>query len=110
MKAGSFTVWTIPADPKPKQNYILVIQVDLPKALRLRKYPMRDLYGSVKGTDGYRLQLPHPDSRRRRGFLPIKNGKVELLVPVHGGDNLVRDRIKVGSRLLDESQDLELVF
>ena len=111
IKAGSFTVWSVPADPRPKQNYVIVIRVDLPETLRLRKYPMRDLYGSVKGTDGYRQQLPHPDSRRRRGYLPIRNGQVELLVPVPGADKqLVRDRIKVGSRLLNESQELTLVF
>ena len=31
-------------------------------------------------------------------------------MPVLGGKNLVKDRIKVGSRLLNESQELELVF
>ena len=111
IRAGSFTVWTIPADPAPMQNYLIVIRVDLPEnLLRGRKYPLRDLYGYVRGTDGYRKQLPHPDARRRRGFLPIKNGQVELVVGVKGAEGKVRDRIKVGSRLLNESQELQLVF
>ena len=110
VKAGSFTAWTIPTDPRPRQHYLIVIQIDLPDHLKLRKYPKRDLYGSVKGTDGYKKQIPSDNARERRGFLPIRNGKAEIVVPVLGGKNLVKDRIKVGSRLLNESQELELVF
>ena len=111
VKAGSFTAWTIPPDPRPRQNYLIVIQVDLPPELRLRRYPKRDLYGTVKGTDGYRQVLPANDARDRRGFLPIKNNKTQIVVAVPGAkEKLTKDRIKVGSRLLNESQELELVF
>ena len=111
VKAGSFTVWSIPPDPRPRQNYLIVIQVDLPPELRLSKYPKRDLYGTVKGTDGYKQQLPSNDSRQRRGFLPIRNNTVQIVVPVPGAkQKLVKDRIVVGSRLLSEKQELELVF
>ena len=110
VQAGSFTAWTIPPDPRPRQNYVIVIQVDLPENLRLRKYPKRDLYGEVRGTDDYRQRLPGDGFADRTGFLPIRNGKVQFAVAVPGADRLVKDRIKVGSRLLKESQTLELVF
>ena len=110
VKAGSFTVWTIPADPQPRQNYVIVIQVDLPESLRLRRYPRGDMWGEVRGTDGYKQRLPSDDPRLRRGFFPVKNGKAHVMVPVLGAEKLVKDRIKVGSRLLNESQELELVF
>ena len=111
VRAGSFTAWTIPPDPRPRQDYFIVILVDLPDHLRLRKYPKRDLYGTVRGTDGYHQQLPSNDVRGRRGFLPIRNGKAQIVVKVPGAKvKLVKDRIRVGSRLLNETQDLELVF
>ncbi|NNJ27989.1 hypothetical protein LzC2_41000 [Planctomycetes bacterium LzC2] len=110
IRKGSFTVWTIPPDPRPGQTYVIVIEVDLPEELRLRRYPKHDLYGEVKGTDSFRMRLPGDDFRDRKGFLPIRNGKAQLSVPIPGAASLVKDRIKVGSKLLKESQTLELVF
>ena len=107
LRAGSFTVWTVPPDPRPGEHYAIIIEVDLPPELRLRRYPKRDLYGEVKGSDNYRQRLPGDD---RNGFLPIRNGKVQYAVAVPGAERLVKDRVKVGSRLLKESQTLELVF
>ena len=110
VRAGSFTAWTIPADPRPQQNYVIVIQVDLPAALRLQRYPKKDMWGEVRGTDGYLQRIPSDDPRGRRGFFPVKNNKAQVLIPVLGAERLVKDRIKVGSRLLNESQTLELTF
>ena len=110
IRKGSFTVWTIPPDPRPLQGYMIVIEVELPKDLRLRRYPKRDLYGEVKGTDSYRSRLPGNTQAERSGYLPIRNGKVQLIVGIPGAESLVKDRIKVGSKLLKESQTLELVF
>ena len=89
---------------------MIVIEVELPKDLRLRRYPKRDLYGEVKGTDSYRSRLPGNTQAERSGYLPIRNGKVQLIVGIPGAESLVKDRIKVGSKLLKESQTLELVF
>ncbi|MFH5802459.1 hypothetical protein [Alienimonas sp. DA493] len=110
IRKGSFTVWTIPPDPRPMQDYAIVIQVDLPEKLRLRRYPKHDLYGMVKGTDNFTMRLPGNNLADRKGFLPIRNGKVQFVVGIPGAESLVKDRIKVGSKLLNESQTLELVF
>ena len=110
VRKGSFTVWTIPPDPGPRQDYAIIIEVDLPDELRLRRYPKRDLYGEVKGTDNFRMRIPGNNLRDRAGFLPIRNGKVQYTIGIPGAERLVKDRIKVGSKLLDESQTLELVF
>ncbi|MEM9701579.1 MAG: hypothetical protein AAF907_03955 [Planctomycetota bacterium] len=110
IRKGSFTVWTIPPDPRPRQDYAIVIEVDLPEELRLRRYPKHDLYGEVKGTDSFRMRIPGNDFRDRKGFLPIRNGKAQLVIGVPGAERLVKDRIKVGSKLLKESQTLSLVF
>ena len=110
IRKGSFTVWTIPPDPRPMQDYAIVIEVDLPEELRLRRYPKRDLYGEVRGTDSFHKRLPGDNFQDRIGFLPIRNGKVQFVVGIPGAESLVKDRIKVGSKLLNESQTLELVF
>ena len=110
VRKGSFTVWTVPPDPRPRQDYAIVIEVDLPEELRLRRYPKRDLYGEVKGTDNFRMILPGNELRDRAGYLPLRIGKVQFVVGIPGAESLVKDRIKVGSKLLKESQTLELVF
>ncbi len=48
---GSFTVYTIPADPQPKQDYDVVIEVKLPASAT--NYSASDLSGCVIGTDKY---------------------------------------------------------
>ncbi|MEM1062625.1 MAG: hypothetical protein AAGJ97_09920, partial [Planctomycetota bacterium] len=53
---GSFTVWTVPSDPEPRQNYVIVIEIKVPK--RVRQYRRSDLSGVVIGTDDYRQPLP----------------------------------------------------
>ncbi|QDT17474.1 3'-5' exonuclease family protein [Alienimonas californiensis] len=110
IRKGSFTVWTVPPDPRPMQDYAIVIEVDLPEKLRLRRYPKHDLYGMVKGTDDFLMRLPGNSLADRRGFLPIRDGKVQFVVGIPGAESLVKDRITVGSKLLNESQTLELVF
>lgn len=110
IRKGSFTVWTIPPDPQPRQDYAIIIEIDLPEELRLRRYPKRDLYGEVKGTDNFRMRIPGNDLRDRAGFLPIRNNKVQFVVGIPGAERLVKDHIKVGSKLLKESQTLELEF
>ncbi|MBT4868423.1 MAG: hypothetical protein HON53_25215 [Planctomycetaceae bacterium] len=101
---GSFTVWTVPEDPAPGQNYLIIIQVKLPK--KITRYRRSDLKGTVVGTDGYRQYIPGV----RRGYLPVKENKAQLAIFVPAAASLVRDRIEVSSRILKEKQKLEIEF
>ena len=126
---GRFTAWTIPIPkrrgdtpqpgdaPREGQDYHIVLEIQLPKTVR--RYSASDLQGVVIGTDGYRLKLPfrtwyYVDGQLRPvrpgGRLPIVDHRVQILVHVPGAERLVRDRIMLGSRVLAETQRLELVF
>lgn len=127
VQKGSFSVWTVPKDPLPNQEYKIVIQVRLPKVVR--RYRARDLTGQVEGTDGYRQKIPWDplwkgrsdvaltvrDGRlvalRKEGFLPIRNRVSQLIIRVPPANKkLVRDTITIESRMLKEKQVLEIVF
>lgn len=101
---GSFTVWTVPEDPGPLEDYTIVIQIQVPS--RIRRYPRRDLSGIVIGTDGYRKYLPG----QGRSILPMRNHEAQLQVKIPGGSRLVRDTIRIESHLLDEKQEIEIIF
>ena len=104
--AGNFTVWTVPNDPEPGENYRVYVRIKLPK--RIRRYPVGDLEGTVIGTDKYRQEIPGPTRRRH---LPVKKHETQFFVVVPGARELVRDRIEIRSlRILDEKQELEIVF
>ena len=126
---GRFTAWTIPikqrAGEKPKpgdspragQAYHIVIELELPKTLR--RYSVNDLVGVVVGTDNYHLELPRQTFYylngklrpvRRGSRLPIVDNRVQVLVFVPGAERQVRDRIRLASRRLAESQQIDLVF
>ena len=126
VRKGSFSVWTVPTDPRPGQEYRIVIQVRLPKSVR--RYRAMDLSGDVLGTDDYRQQIPW-DPRwvrrtdvaltmrngrlvplRRGDFLAIRDRLTQLVIRVPPARRLVRDRITIRSRLLKEQQVLEIVF
>jgi len=126
VKKGSFSVWTVPKDPLPEQEYKIVIQVRLPELVR--RYRAMDLSGEVEGSDGYRQQIPWDpkwkgrtdvaltirDGRlvplRKGGFLPVRDRITQLVIRVPPAKRLVRDRIKIRSKLLKEQQLLEIVF
>ena len=46
---GSFTVYTLPEDPKPLQDYSIIVQMELPS--NLDNYDPRDMFIYVQGTD-----------------------------------------------------------
>ncbi len=48
---GSFTVWTIPEDPSPDENYQIQIQVEYPGDVSTIE--RGDLSGCIIGTDGF---------------------------------------------------------
>ena len=121
---GSFTAFTIPANPKPGETYAIVIEVRLPEDIR--KFRVADLSGEVKGSDRYTQKLPF-DSRvpNASGYpaenqkikpltastiLDVVDNKVQIVVKVPGAARLVKDTIKIRSRKLKEEQELTLVF
>lgn len=121
---GSFTAFTIPAAPQPRQAYSIVIEVKLPDDVK--KYRVSDLSGKVRGTDGYEQKLPYDTRTPGAAGYPVPGGsikrlesstildvvknKVQIVVRVPGGARLVKDVITIRSRRLKEDQELELIF
>lgn len=121
---GSFSAWTVPEDPEPRKDYMIVIRIRLPEKTRL--YRISDLSGKVEGSDFYVQHLPFDPNRKDLGArserggqvirlrssdrLRVINNHVQIMIPVMGGDSLVRDTIHVRSRMLKEDQTLEIVF
>ncbi len=120
---GSFAAWTVPADPKPREDYLIIIRIKLPAALKT--YRVADISGEVTGTDAFRLVIPfdqrRPDATRteRSGkVVPVKqtdllrivDGHAQIVVSIPGAAALVKDSIRVKSKLLKEEQSLEIEF
>jgi len=130
VKAGSFTAWTIPIaeilgekttagdNPRPGQDYHIVIQVKVPT--KRKSYRIADLSGKIVGTDGYVQVIPSQaffqddEGRMVRAKigrrLPIVEGVVQIIIRVPGAHALVKDTIRIKSKLLKENQKLELIF
>jgi len=122
---GSFTVWTDPEDPEPRQEYDIIIQIKLPK--RVKRYRSSDLSGSVRGSDKFYQVIPWdpkaPKSPRfpgrrgklkflkKNGYLPIKIGLTQLVIRIPGALKAqVEDEIEIHSETLKEKQTLKIVF
>ncbi|WP_339747384.1 hypothetical protein [uncultured Rubinisphaera sp.] len=105
---GSFTAWTEPNDPKPGEDYKIVITIRLPD--RVKRYRATDLSGQVVGTDGYKQNVPGPEYRRGTVYLPVVNRHAQLIVEVPGGAARVQDTIVIRSTTLKEEQKLEIEF
>lgn len=101
---GSFSAWTVPEDPEPGMPYRIVIQLRLPDKIEV--YRPADLRGMVIGTDGYRQTI----YIRNREPVPVVDNTVQFELRVPGASKLVRDTIRVESRILREKQVLEIVF
>jgi hypothetical protein len=101
---GNFTVWTVPEDPEPRQSYIIVIEIKLPK--KVTRYPLKDLSGLVVGTDGWKQPIPG----KSQGFARVVDHKTQLEIMVPGARRLVNDTIRIRSRILKEQQVLLIVF
>ena len=121
---GSFSAWTVPEDPEPRKDYMIVIRIKLPEKTRL--YRISDLSGTVQGSDDYSQYLPFDPEKPDYGARTERSGQivklrsssrlrviknhVQVMIPVKGGDTLVRDTIHVRSRMLKEDQKLEIEF
>lgn len=106
---GSFTVWTVPDNPEPRQNYKIYIQVKLPS--NTTSYLRSDLTGSVNGTDNYFRDI----GREVKDFLygdifTFEGTTATLVLSIPGAETLVKDSIRVHSQLLNEEQDIAIVF
>lgn len=101
VKKGSFAAWTVPEDPKPGEDYKIVIQVKYKQ--KSQKLNPNDITGSVIGTDKFRLMIsPHTSE-----VIPEAN---QVVVYIPGAAARVRDTIRVYSAMLKENQRLEIVF
>jgi hypothetical protein len=114
---GSFAAWTIPADPRPGQDYVIVVEVTLPN--ETDRYLRTDLTGQLIGTDGYKVKIPDGAEwnglgwlRPRRTPLFRREGeKARIVFFIRGAHQaLVRDTIQIRSNLLNEQQKLQIVF
>ena len=121
---GSFSAWTVPEDPEPRKDYMIVIRIRLPEKTKL--YRISDLSGKVEGSDFYVQHLPFDPERkdliprterggqivpvRKNDRLRVIKNHVQIMIPVEGAASLVRDAIQVKSRMLKEDQQLEIVF
>lgn len=101
---GSFTVWTDPEVPNPGQKYDIIIEVKVSPGIT--SYRLRDLTGTVRGTDGYFKAIRYDSKRRER----VVEGVVQIRVTIPGAAQLVRDTIKIRSAILKEEQTIEIVF
>lgn len=99
---GSFSAWTVPSDPKPGEDYLIVIQVEYKSGAKLR---LGDVNGTVVGTDKYRQEIRNNHKRTR---YILKANQVVVSVP--GAERLVEDTIEVRSNILKEEQKLVIVF
>ncbi|MEX0703053.1 MAG: hypothetical protein WD069_13240 [Planctomycetales bacterium] len=135
---GSFTVWTEPENPAPSQAYFIYIEMQVPS--RIQRLTVRDLDGSVHGTDGYIAEIPSGSSyfldgrlkrpaslsariqtrraesgdfaaiRNDREPLDVSEGAVLLRVWIPGAEVNVRDKIRIRSKSLREEQELQIQF
>ncbi len=105
VRKGRFAAWTVPEDPAPYEDYLIVVQVQVPR--QLRNYDGRDLSGYMYGTDGYTTPIGFYRGRYYGKFI---RGANQLVIRIPGAEKNVRDVIHVESRLLREKQELEIVF
>lgn len=104
---GSFSAWTEPEDPEPGKEYFIIIQVRVPDKMQKGKlYPVKDITGLVTGTDGYKKVIRF----RPTDKVEIQEGVIQFQLQIPGAAQLVKDTIRIESRLLKEKQTIQLVF
>ena len=123
VRQGSFSAWTVPADPLPREEYVIVIRIKVPSGTKT--FRLSDITGNVIGTDDFVLRIPFDPKHsgatttERSGkiaavkptdFLKIVDEHVQIMVKIPGAAGLVRDTIEVRSKLLREEQRLQIVF
>ena len=112
---GSFSVFAEPPNPRPREPYLITVDVDLAAADLADGYSYADLSGSISGTDGFFFQLEsisNPNDYEYLGFSysPEFAPFFEFYVLIPGAMNLVKDTIAIKSNLLNEAQEIEIIF
>ena len=107
---GSFTAWTVPEDPAPREDYLVVIQVRVPE--KIRKYKKEDLSGFLEGDDGYETPLGNFTGKGfpRQFYGKFDDEARQFVIRIPGGAAKVHDRIQIRSKILREEQSLEITF
>lgn len=101
---GSFSAWAEPRNPRPGEEYNIIVLIKLPG--KSGKYKASDLTGFVKGTDSYDQKIRYKSNQT----FPVEDGAVKIQIPVPGAARLVRDTVQVESKMLHEKQTFEIVF
>lgn len=107
---GSFTAWTVPADPAPREDYLVVILVRVPE--KIRKYEKEDLSGFLEGDDGYETPIGNFTGKGfpKQFYGQFDTGARRLVIRIPGAAAKVRDTIRIRSKILREEQTMEIVF
>jgi hypothetical protein len=117
--AGSFTAFTIPAHPRRRESFSIVIDIQLPEGVN--EFPLVDLSGELRCEDGYSRKFPldrnEPysvtDKKNRvldkTSNLQVEAQHVQVLIKVPGPGKLSKHIITIRSKLLDEEQELVLM-
>ncbi len=117
--AGSFTAFTVPAHPRARESFHVVIEIQLPKGVS--EFPILDLSGEMRAADGYSHKIPYD---RRNPYaastiamrvldkttkLQIESQRVQFMIKAPGTKPLIPHVIRIRSELLNEEQELVLI-
>lgn len=107
---GSFTAWTVPEDPKPRQDYLVVIQIRLPE--KIKRYRKEDLTGFLTGDDGFKTPIgSYRGSKYSKKYYGLFDDRAnQFVIKIPGGAAKVQDTINIQSKMLKEKQVLVIVF
>lgn len=117
VREGSFAAWTVPEDPRVGEDYRIVIEVTLPSDTE--RYARNDLSGQLIGTDGYKVAIPDGREWNGQGWTrPMRTpafrrsgDKARVVFFIRGAhQSFIRDTILIRSKLLEESQKLQITF
>ncbi len=106
---GSFTVYSIPPYPRQDQDYEVFVKVVLLPGQGVN-YERRDLTIQVRGTDGYTANFPQGLSTGGASSFKVTGDTVLASLKIPGAANNVKDTVACSSVILNEKQQIELVF
>lgn len=107
---GSFTAWTVPEDPAPREDYLVVMQIQVPE--KLRKYRKEDLSGFLEGDNGYETPLGNFTGKGfpKQFYGSFDDKAHQFVIRIPGGAAKVHVTIQIRSKLLRETQTLKITF
>lgn len=105
---GSFTVYAEPRNPAPGQDYQIFVKVNLPPGAA-EDYERRDLAIQVRGTDGFTATFSQFGNGVQKNF-SVNGNVATAIMQIPGAERNVKDVITCSSKLLNETQQIDLVF